>query len=195
MLIFLIYIIGLVLLLITIFTVFVHKKAKERILIWNWWIKLTATFVSTLLAFMVGILIFRWSDNSIKHDQKLKYNSLLKSELYATKGALSTEKRMYITINNTQYKVLITGIDPIVIEESIRSGLYSPKETEKLLKIARAMKMYNFRNQCILTLIGSGNGGIFSIKDLLQKLLIEHEERREIILNEIEKFSKDLNID
>ena len=185
-----------VVLTITIIVVIVYSYAIVNYFnclpqhLWNWFSSLIATFVSVLLAVIVGITLFNYNQDKTKTNERKTYLSLLQSELSDTKRILSDSGKMNVNINNNAYPVLVTYIQPIVLEDAARSGLFNEVISENLLHLARKMKMFNLTTNFLLNIIASGRASENHISNAVQNV----EGTRKGIIEGIEHMVKQLKI-
>ena len=189
-----------VVLTITIIVVIVYSYAIANYFnclpqhLWNWLSSLIATFVSVLLAVIVGITLFNYSQDKTKINDRKTYLSLLQSELSDTNRILSDSGKMNININNNTYPVLVTYIQPIVLEDAARSGLFNEVISENLLHLARKMKMFNLMTNFLLNIIASGRASDPNLPNHISNAVQNVEGTRKGIIEGIEHMAKQLKI-
>ena len=144
----------------------------------------TATnYVTTLLSIVVGanisILIYNHQKEQ-QSEQKLKeLRASLERELSDLNRILTTGES--ITVNNLSF--LSTYIQPIIIDECAKSGLFETKEVENLLHMSRKIKFYNVQVSYFLSILINSNNNNFS--DILNNCNRNMETSRNAIINNI----------
>jgi len=191
-----IYLIAIIatLIIILIYTLFLRKRISDSTI--NWWDNLISTFISVLLAIVVGIWLFEYGVTRTNQNKKNSYRSLLSSELSDTFRILSTEKRMTIIINGNNYPVLITYVQPIIIEDAARSGLFNETTTKNMLHLARGMKIFNIKAEYVLARMASGRPpNEDKFEENMQNAIKNIDETRQSIISSIDLLVKQLSID
>ena len=182
------------LIIVSIYTLFLRKRISESTI--NWLDSLISTFISVLLAIVVGIWLFQYGETRTSQHKKNSYRNLLRSELSDTYRILSTGKRMTIKINENDYPVLITYVQPIIIEDAARSVLFSETITENMLHLARKMKMFNIKTEYVLARMSRGrphNENKF--EENIQNAIKNIDETKESIVSSIDLLVKQLRIE
>lgn len=181
-------------LVVLIYTLFLRKCISDSAT--NWIDSLVSTFISVLLAIMVGILLFEYSETKSNQNKKNSYRNLLGSELSDTFRILSIGERMTIRIGENDYPVLITYVQPIIIEDAARSGLFGETVTENMLHLARKMKMFNIKTDFLLARMAAGRPlGEERFEENMQNSIKNIDETRESIVSAVELLAEQLSID
>ena len=183
-----------ILIIVLIHTLFLRKRISDSTI--NWWDSLVSTFISVLLAIVVGIWLFEYGETRTNQNKKDSYRNLLSSELSDTSRILSTGKRMTIKINENNYPVLITHVQPIIIEDAARSGLFNEIITENMLHLARKMKIFNIKTEYVLARMASGRPpNEDKFEENMQNAIKNIDETKESIVTTIDLLVKQLAID
>ncbi|MCF8451619.1 MAG: hypothetical protein K9G42_00370 [Pedobacter sp.] len=130
---------------------FFYIKSSVKSKVWD-----TATnFVATMLSIVIGAMISIIIYNSQQKNQDERKLSELRTNLEAE---LSDINRILVAnevMTVGQISFLITYIEPVIIQECAKSGLFQPKEVENLLHISRKIKFYNTQVNYILSILAS----------------------------------------
>ena len=129
-----------------VYTIIVYKcgsSSSASSNMWSWWHGLMSTLVSVLLGVAVAVLLFHYQSNLTEQSNRDRYTSLLKSELTDCHNYLSDSKHTTASISTTNYYVVYTYVQPLILEEAAKSNLFSPRDTENMLHLARKMRLYN----------------------------------------------------
>jgi len=146
-------IIGFAIILGLLYTLIVYRKAKKEI--WNWLHTFTATIISVIFAVAIGITLFNFQ---VKMDKVAKTRDLKKlisaeaSDIIRILNSKTAKQK----ILNFDIETVITYIQPLIVEEAARSGLFKSVETENMLHLARKIRGYNLKVQFLFSLIASG---------------------------------------
>ena len=123
---------------------------------WDWFNTLAATGISFFLALIAGIYLFNQQTMATRTSENEDLRILLTAELSDLQRILNDSNRMGLDFpSGKKIDVLITYIQPLVIEKAALSGLFTVTESENLLHIARKIRTYNLKTQYFLSLLPS----------------------------------------
>jgi hypothetical protein len=182
--------------IITIIVVSILIKIKKPDEFWNWWISFISTMVSLMLGVAVGIFLFEYSQERTNLDNKERITTALDAELSDVYKELSRYE--YITIGKKEQKLqtLVIKIDQIIVNEAIRSNLFEPNVTGKLLAISRNITMLNSSVEHYLAFLRMGAiNNSEPMIDALKAIMANIERYKTKIKQEIEKLGSLLNND
>lgn len=137
-----------------LYTGIVHRYAKDQR--WSWWHGLVSTLISVLLGVVVAVWLLHFQSVANDRDTRDRLMSLLRSEL--------TDSYRYLTVNNNNLKVECVDtnfvfqlfvLQPIILEEAAKSGLFTETQTENMLGIAKKMKMRNQELDFLCTMLSA----------------------------------------
>ena len=123
---------------------------------WDWFNTLAATGISFFPALIAGIYLFNLQTTATRTSESEDLRILLTAELSDLQRILNDSNRMGLDFpSGKKIDVLITYIQPLVIEKAALSGLFTVTESENLLHIARKIRTYNLKTQYFLSLFPS----------------------------------------
>lgn len=139
-----------------------------------------ATFASSILTFFVGALLFDYQVERTESKRNRQLRTLLDAELYEISEALDRANAMPVRLSNdSTAEVVITHVQPTVIEGAVRDGFFDPPE--KALRLARNMYSYNARVSYLLSILSSGKTDD-EPGQLLPHVIQEIEDTRQTIV-------------
>lgn len=139
----------LILLLALVYSALVafHQEPK----LWDWLNALAATGISFFLALVAGLYLFNQQADATRVTNSSELRLLLVAELSDMVRILSDSSKMTVHFQGGgQISILITFIQPIIIEKAALSGLFGALESENLLHAARKVRMFNVKCQYLL---------------------------------------------
>jgi len=122
---------------------------------WAWYHNLVSTLISIILGLFAGFHLYQNQVKDTASRQKQDLVILLQQELSDHYRILSSGERMTISYPGDTIPVMITYIQPLVIEKAAQSGLFGPIETANLLHIARKIHTFNLAENFLITAINS----------------------------------------
>lgn len=125
------------------------------------------TFLSVILAITLSIIAYNYQEEQKDEREMNKLKTNLKAEITDILDVLRREDFLIIN-NGLRFKV--TYIQPIIIEECVRTDLFNSRQTENLLHIARKIRFYNTQIEYLLNLLAHPKNNDF-------ESLISHCER------------------
>ena len=121
---------------------------------WDWLNTLVGSGLSFFLAVLGGIYLFRLQNVATEKSERKALRELLCAEFSDLVRTLSDSSRMALTTQSgTTKQILITFVQPLAIEKSALSGLFTPNESENLLHLARKLRMLNFKSEHMMSVI------------------------------------------
>lgn len=140
--------------LAVIYSALIYYRQREKF--WDWLNTLSATALSFFLALVAGIYLFNQQAIATGKASQEDLRRLLGAEMSDDLRILNDPSRMSITFpSGKKTTVLITFVQPLVIEKAALSGLFTVSESENLLHIARKMRMLNLKIEYFLGLVQS----------------------------------------
>lgn len=157
---------------------------------WDWFNTLAATGISFFLALIAGIYLFNLQTTATRKSENKDLHILLSAELSDLQRILNNSNRMGLDFpSGKKIDILITYIQPLVIEKAALSGLFAVTESENLLNIARKIRTYNLKTQYFLSLLpgrSSENTFLHAYENL--------EQSRIAIISSIDHIATQLNL-
>jgi len=121
---------------------------------WDWLNTLVGSGLSFFLAVLGGIYLFRLQNAATERSEREALRELLCAEFSDLIRILSDTSKMELTTQSGLTKsVLVAFVQPLVIEKSAVSGLFSRQESENLLHIARKIRMFSFKTEHMMSVI------------------------------------------
>lgn len=115
-----------------------------------------ATFASTILTFFIGALLFDYQVEKTEAKKHEQYRMLLVTELTAILEGLDHANAMRVRLSDgSAAKVVVTHLQPMVVEEAVRDGFFDPDQLERALRLARNMHAYNAKVSYLLSVLSS----------------------------------------
>ena len=151
---------------------------------WDWLNTLAGTLISFFLAALGGIALFRFQTKTEDRKNLESLVSLLSAELSDLNRILGDSSFLEIEFpSKNLQRVLIATVQPLVTEKAAVSGLFKGNESEKLLHLARKVRMLNFKSNYFMGLLSSR-----SEESLLINAINNIEETRVAIINDIDQI-------
>ena len=117
-----------------------------------------ATFASSILTFFIGVLLFDYQVERTEVRRSRQLRTLLVAELNEISEGLDPTNAMKVSLpDGSTAKVVISHVQPNVIEEAVRDGFFDPPG--RALRLARNMHAYNARVSYLLSILSSGTTG------------------------------------
>jgi hypothetical protein len=111
--------------------------------LWEWVAAATATLISAILAVTVGIVLFNLQSKDTDNRELERYRQLLQVELTEAMTALEDTPPVEAALDGSNEQVILTNIQPLILEDAGRSGLFAPEQTQNMLSLVRLMRIYN----------------------------------------------------
>ncbi|MFA7159735.1 MAG: hypothetical protein WC299_10570 [Kiritimatiellia bacterium] len=138
-----------------LYTIIVHRWGKDER--WSWWHGFVSTLISVLLGVVVAVWLFQFQRVANDRDTRARLVALLRSEL--------ADSYRYLTVNNnnlnvecldTNFVFQLFVLQPIILEEAAKSGLFTEIQTENMLDVAKKMKIRNQKLDFLCTMLTQG---------------------------------------
>ncbi len=161
------------------YTFGVAKLEPERLVLWlN---TMVGTTLSAMFALITGMAIFEAQRKVKAKAAKADMTMLLKAELSDVRRSLSESGSLNIHFDSGSMSVLVTNIQPLVLEKAALSGIYSELDSENLIHIARKLRVINQKMEHLLSCLRSNSG-----KEMIIHACNNVEESRVAILADID---------
>jgi hypothetical protein len=115
--------------------VWYEPSAKHYEKLWDWSIAVVGTIFSILLGIALGLLHLNRQVAETQESQRERLCHLLIIELEESLEALG--------VNDSNERLTLRSIHPLVIEEAVKSGLFDRELTNNLLRLAKTYRKYN----------------------------------------------------
>lgn len=140
------------------FVIILKNKPDET---WNWLHTFISTLLSVIIGFATGILLYDIQTKSTDKKRRNELKELLRAELSDIYNVLTRDDFVVVTLNNQErLKVKITYIQPIILEECAKCGLFNSVETENFLHVARKIRFYNTLINYLLSILSKPDSTI-----------------------------------
>ena len=109
----------------------------------SWISTLVATFVGAVLALAVGIGLFNYQAGETDRKRQSQLLEALAAELQANLDLLRSGRLHLIEAGDKEWKLALVHLQPLIIEEAVRSGVFDSEDTHKFIHLERAIRSYN----------------------------------------------------
>lgn len=86
-------------------------------------------------------------------------------------------------------EVVVTHLQPLLLEEISRNGLFGSLHAEKAFSLARKMRVYNARIATLLSLLPTGSAADSAFDKMVLQTVWSVQEIRQALVEESEFFS------
>jgi hypothetical protein len=148
-----------------------------------------ATFASTILTFFIGALLFDYQVERTEAKRKEQLRILLVTELTGIAEGLDLANAIKVRLSDGSAEVVVTHIQPTVIEEAIKGGFFSLSQAEGALRLAKNMRTYNAKVSYFLSLLSSGTIREPDSKQFVMRAIEEIEGTRQAIVADARKLA------
>ena len=176
-----------------IYSLIVYLRARHEFV--GWCHSLVAGIVSILLGISVGFFLFSSQQRMSDDAARQRHLNLVRMELSGVKRSLTdqTVKANFSTAFGERSSH-VTYIQPIVLEEAGKSGLFQENQSFMMLDISGSIRMYNRKTGILFDLLSSSKEPLGLAKNL--DAAIENiENSRKGILTGLDLLSKELKIE
>ena len=129
--------------LVIVYSVVLSYLAPEQF--WSWMSTLLATILSVTAAFLIGVALYSYQTNQADNKKRAELRSLVRSELIETLDSFNQnppeDGHAEQTDESPRPRPLY--VQPLVLEEAAKSGLFSYEITFAMLRLAKTMHSYN----------------------------------------------------
>lgn len=175
------------------YAVIVHRRAPSEA--WNWWHSFVATLVSILMGVTIAIFLFQAEQRTVTKAEKQRHLSLLRLELSGIRRTLLDTNRSNISVHSgVRLPAQVTYIQPLILEEAGRSGLFDDNTSFMMIDLSGSMRMFNKKTQVLLDLLGSSKEPI-GLEENVRGTITNIARSRGGILKGIKLLSTDLGIE
>lgn len=148
-----------------LYSLIIKKLAPDKW--WDWSHALVSTMVSVLLGVFSAFIVYNVQAADADAKKKSDFKILMQEEFSDLYQVLSSKDFVDFDSGKAKHKVLIAFIQPLIIEDAARSGLFKPVDTNNLLHLARKIRAYNLEVQFFISAImsptqGQHGGGDFA---------------------------------
>jgi hypothetical protein len=175
------------------YSVFVYDRARSQF--WDWCHSLVATLLSVMLALAAGFWVYDLQVQKADRQEKEDLTVLLRQELSYLRSHLAEAEQAEIIVGGSRKKVLITYVQPVVLEQAATSGLFDPVDSANMLKIAREIRLYNVEVEFLIAMLGGGGENQEIYKARIDFVASSIERARQAIISNIEVEAQRLQID
>lgn len=163
---------------------YIRSNVKDKT--WDTATNFVTTILSIVIGAMISIIIYNFQQK-IESEQKLtELRKNLEAELSDINRVLTSGDA--IKVNNLPF--LTTFIEPIIVDECAKSGLFESIEVENFLHISRKIKFYNVQVNYFLSIISSNS---FS-PEVLALCHKNMETSRTAIIDDITRIRSRMNL-
>jgi len=149
-----------------------------------------ATFASTILTFFIGALLFDYQLERTEARRGDQLRTLLVAELDGISEGLDRANAAKVRVSDgSAAEVMIAHLQPTLIDEALRDGLFCPVWTEKALRLARNTRTYNAKISYFLSNLSFGRSHEPGSTELRIHAIDEIEVTRQRIVADARKLS------
>jgi hypothetical protein len=106
-----------------------------------------ATFASTILTFFIGALLFDYQVEKTEAGRFKQLKLLLGVELSTTLETLDPD--------NSSVEVVITHVQPVILEQAIRDGYFDLPHAEAAIRLAEKMRVYGAKTSHLFSILST----------------------------------------
>ena len=167
---------------------FLYIKSYVKDKTWDTATNFVTTILSIVIGAMISIILYNLQQKMESEQRVTELRKNLQAELSDINRVLNSGD--VITVNGLPF--LATFIEPIIIDECAKSGLFETKEVENFLHISRKIKFYNVQVNYFLSILTTSNNP-FS-PEILTHCQKNMETSRVAIINDIKTIQTQLNL-
>lgn len=165
---------------------FIRSNVKEKT--WDTATNFVTTILSIVIGAMISIIIYHYQNENENQQKLTEMRRNLEAELSDIKRVLTSGEA--ITVNGLPF--LTTYIQPIIVDECAKSGLFLSRDVENLLHISRKIKFYNVQVNYFLSILTNSDNKQFS--NILINCNKNMETSRLAIIQDINQIQNQLNL-
>ena len=167
---------------------FLYIKSNVNDKTWDTATNFVTTILSIVIGAMISIILYNLQQKTESEQRVTELKKNLQAELSDINRVLSSGD--VINVNGLPFLAIF--IEPIIIDECAKSGLFETKDVENFLHISRKIKFYNVQVNYFLSILTTSNNP-FSPEILIhcQKNM---ETSRIAIINDIKTIQTQLNL-
>ena len=166
-------------LIAVLYSLMVHHLAPDAV--WGWRHTFVATVVSVVFAVAIGVALFNHQTNVTDRARTRQFRASLSAEISDIIREISSGNFMTIHLSTSSQKVLITYIQPLILEDAARSGLFNSVHTENMLHLAQKIRMYNIKVSYLFSVLTAGSSKPAFEPQTLHAIQNVEETRKAII--------------
>jgi len=115
-----------------------------------------ATFASTILTFFIGALLFDYQVEKTEAGRFKQLKLLLGVELSTTLETLDPSNAIEVQLpDNSSVEVVITHVQPVILEQAIRDGYFDPPHAEAAIRLAEKMRVYGAKTSHLFSILST----------------------------------------
>jgi hypothetical protein len=176
-----------------IYSIIVYIKAPSEA--WGWWHSLVSTIVAVLLGVSIAIFLFQNEQHTNSKNDKQRYLSLMRLELSGVRQRLLDPTRITLSVYSGEIlQAQVTYIQPLIMEEAGRSGLFKDNASFMMLDLSGSMRMFSKKTDILINLLSLSKEPI-GLEKNIRSAILNIDQSRNGILRGIELLSKELDID
>lgn len=164
---------------------YIKNNVKDKK--WDTATNFITTVLSIVIGAMISIIVYHYQKENENQQKLSEMRTNLETELSDIKRVLSSGE--VLTVNGLPF--LTTYIQPIIIDECAKSGLFIPRDIENLLHISRKIKFYNTQVNYFLSILTSDSK---QFPGLLENCNKNMENSRLAIIQDINQIQTQLNL-
>jgi hypothetical protein len=158
--------------------------------LWDWLNTLVGSFLSFFLAMISGIWLYNKQSQLAAEKSKQEMKTVLASELSDLHRILTSGEMMPLKYPSGKTdSVLVTFVQPITVEKAAQSSLFSSRDTENLLHLARKVRMFQLIIEHFLGLLRSG-----AKEEYIAHTIRNSEETRQALIADIRQISDQMQL-
>lgn len=175
------------------YTICVYRKKPNEM--WSWLHSLMSTFVSVLIGVSIAILLFFFQSKYADQQERGRYQSLLRSELaYSYRELCGKADPLTFNFNDASYSFHnVALLQPVVLEDAGRSGLFDANQASNMLGTARDMRLRNKTIDIVLSLLSQGNLDP-ACESIIKLTLSNFDRATSDILQDMNILDEELNL-
>lgn len=176
-----------------LYSLIVYLRARQEFV--GWCHALVAGIVSILLGISVGFFLFSSQQRISDDAARQRHLNLVRLELSGLKRSLTDQTvKAYFSTALGDQSIHVTYVQPIVLEEAGKSGLFQDGQSFMMLDLSGSLRMFNRKTGILLDLLSSSKEPLGLAKNV--DAAIENIERsRAGILTGLDLLSKELKIE
>ncbi len=113
-------------------------------------VQLLATLIGAVLAVAGGVYLFRFQASQADQRRRDDFRNLVRTELEETEERLKDAKD---TARARKSKAELDYVQPLALEEAIKSGLFPPPFSQRMMSLARQFHIYNLKVARLLPIL------------------------------------------
>jgi len=165
---------------------FIKSNVEDKT--WDTATNFVTTILSIVIGAMISIIIYQYQKESENQQKLTEMRRNLEAELSDINRVLSSGEA--ITVDGLAF--LTTYIQPIIVDECAKSGLFLARDVENLLHVSRKIKFYNVQVNYFLAILTNSDNKQFIF--LLRNCNRNMETSRLSIIQDISQIQNQLKL-